>query len=42
MKNGRTILLRWENIVLHGQTLFRTKGKVWDMAIEQLVTQEFN
>jgi len=39
MKNGGTISLRWENIVLHGQTLFRTEGKVWDMAIEQLVTR---
>ena len=30
------------NLISRGQTLFRTKGKVWDMAIKQLVAQVFN
>ena len=28
-------------VISRGQTLFHTKGKVWDMAAEQLVAQEF-
>ena len=28
-------------VISRGQTLFHTKGKVWDMATEQLVVQEF-
>jgi len=30
------------NLVLCGQTLFHTKGKVWDMVIKQLVAQVFD